>query len=178
MSNFPADIPQAVLDRAARVRLIAFDVDGTLTDGRLWYGEDGRELKAFHVHDGHGLKRLRAHGIEVALVSARISHIVALRAEELGIDHVYQGHADKRACVADLLHGSGLAAEQAAFVGDDLADLPAMLACGFAVAVANAHPWVIERAHWCTRLPGGRGAVREVCDLLLQAQGKSREELE
>lgn len=170
------DIPHTVLDRAAKVRLIAFDVDGTLTDGRLWYGEDGRELKAFHVHDGHGLKRLRAHGIQVALVSARISHIIALRAEELGIDHVYQGQADKRACVADLLHGNGLASEQAAFVGDDLADLPAMGACGFAVAVANAHPWVIERAHWCTRLPGGRGAVREVCDLLLEAQGKSRQE--
>lgn len=173
-----SDIPQAILDRAAKIKLVAFDVDGTLTDGRLWYGEDGKELKAFHVHDGHGLKRLRAHGIEVALVSARISHIVALRAGELGIDHVYQGQADKRVCLADLLRGAALVPGQSAFVGDDLADLPAMRASGFAIAVANAHPWVVERAHWCTRLPGGAGAVREVCDLLLAAQGKMSAELE
>ena len=172
-----ADIPPDILERAAQIKLVAFDVDGTLTDGRLWYSEDGRELKAFHVHDGHGLKRLRAHGIQVALVSARISHVVALRAEELGIDHVYQGQADKRACLADLLHGAGLAPAEAAFAGDDLADLPAMRAAGFAIAVANAHPSVIEQAHWRTRLEGGRGAVREICDLLLVAQGRMPAEL-
>lgn len=172
------NIPQAVLDRAAKIRLIALDVDGTLTDGRLWYGEDGRELKAFHVHDGLGLKRLRAHGIDVALVSARVSHVVALRAEELGIDHVYQGQSDKRACLADLLHGAGLSAQQTAFVGDDLPDLGAMRAAGFAIAVANAHPAVVERAHWCTHLRGGEGAAREICDLLLTAQGKIEKEWE
>ncbi|HJU26650.1 MAG TPA: HAD hydrolase family protein [Rhodanobacteraceae bacterium] len=172
-----ADIPKDILARAAKIRLVAFDVDGTLTDGRLLYGEDGHELKAFHVQDGHGLKRLMTHGVDVALVSARISHVVALRAEEVGIDHVYQGQFDKRACLEDLLHGAELSSEQAAFVGDDLTDLAPMRAAGFAVAVANAHPWVIERAHWRTKLEGGRGAVREVCDLILLARGKVEEEL-
>lgn len=178
MPTTPHDhIPQEIIERAARVRLVAFDVDGTLTDGRLWYGEDGHELKSFHVHDGHGLKSLRAHGIEVALVSARISHVVALRAEELGIDHVYQGQADKRACLLDLLHGAGLGPEQSAFVGDDLADLRAMGAAGLAVAVANAHPAIAARAHWTTHAAGGNGAAREVCDLILGAQGKMDAEL-
>ncbi|HXS72418.1 MAG TPA: HAD hydrolase family protein [Rhodanobacteraceae bacterium] len=173
-----SDIPQDILARAARIRLLALDVDGTLTDGRLLYGEDGHEWKAFNVQDGHGLKRVMAHGVDVALVSARVSHVVALRAEELGIDHVYQGQSDKRACLADLLHGANFSAEHAAFAGDDLTDLRAMGAAGFAIAVANAHPWVIERAHWCTKLAGGRGAVREICDLLLLAQGKLQAELD
>jgi len=173
-----SDIPQDVLARAAKIKLLALDVDGTLTDGRLLYGEDGHEWKAFNVQDGHGLKRLMAHGVDVALVSARISHVVALRAEELGIDHVYQGQADKRACLADLLHGANLSAGQLAFAGDDLADLRAMGAAGVAVAPANAHPWVIERAHWCTQRDGGRGAVRELCDLILLAQGKLQAEIE
>lgn len=171
-------IPQDVLARAAKVRLLALDVDGTLTDGRLLYGEDGHEWKAFNVQDGHGLKRLMAHGVDVALVTARVSHVVALRAEELGIDHVYQGQADKRACLADLMHGANLSIEQVAFAGDDLADLRAMATAGFAVAPANAHPWVIERAHWCTQLEGGHGAVRELCDLILLAQGRLQAELE
>jgi 3-deoxy-D-manno-octulosonate 8-phosphate phosphatase (KDO 8-P phosphatase) len=173
-----SDIPQAILTRAANIKLLALDVDGTLTDGRLLYGEDGHEWKAFNVQDGHGLKRLMAHGVDVALISARVSHVVALRAEELGIDHVYQGQADKRACLADLLHGAQLSAGQVAFAGDDLTDLRAMAAAGFAVAVANAHPWVIERAHWSTKLAGGCGAVRELCDLILLAQSKLQAEIE
>jgi 3-deoxy-D-manno-octulosonate 8-phosphate phosphatase (KDO 8-P phosphatase) len=172
-----SDIPPDILARAAKIKLVAFDVDGTLTDGRLLYGEDGHELKAFNVQDGHGLKRLMAHGVDVALVSVRISHVVALRAEELGIDHVYQGQFDKRACLEDLLHGAELSPEQVAFVGDDVTDLAPMRVAGFAVAVANAHPWVIERAHWCSKLEGGRGAARELCDLILLAQGKVEEEL-
>jgi 3-deoxy-D-manno-octulosonate 8-phosphate phosphatase (KDO 8-P phosphatase) len=176
--NYLSDISPDVLARAAKIKLLALDVDGTLTDGRLLYGEDGHEWKAFNVQDGHGLKRLMAHGVDVALISARVSHVVALRAEELGIDRVYQGQADKRACLADLLHGANLSAEQVAFAGDDLTDLRAMAAAGFAVAVANAHPWVIERAHWQTRLAGGCGAVRELCDLILLAQGKLDAEIE
>lgn len=172
MSYPPIDaISPDVLARAARVRLAAFDVDGTLTDGRLWLGEDGHEAKQFHVHDGLGLKRLHAHGIEVAIVTARISHTVALRAEELGIAHVYQGQRDKRACLDELLDALGLDAAQAAFVGDDLPDLKAMRRAGFAVAVANAHPWLAEHAHWQTARRGGEGAVREFCDLVLAAQG-------
>ncbi|RDS83059.1 HAD-IIIA family hydrolase [Dyella monticola] len=174
LSNLPAD----VLARAARIRLAAFDVDGTLTDGRLWYSESGHETKVFHVHDGLGLKRLQAHGVEVAIVSARISHPVALRAEELNIAHVYQGQSDKRECLRQMLEALELTPEQAAFVGDDLPDLPAMGLAGFAVAVANAHPWVAQRAHWQTQLSGGMGAVREVCDVILHAQGKSAVEQE
>ena len=177
-TNYLANIPTEVMARAATIRLAAFDVDGTLTDGRLWYGEDGHESKVFHVHDGLGLKRLQANGVQVAIVTARISHPVALRAEELGIAHVYQGQHDKRACLEALLEALNLAPAQAAFVGDDLPDLPPMHIAGLAVAVANAHPWVVEAAHWQTRLPGGMGAAREVCDLLLHAQGKSDAERE
>ena len=173
-----ADLPTDLLARAAKIRVVAFDVDGTLTDGRLWYGEDGHEAKIFHVHDGLGLKRLQANGVQVALITARISHPVALRAEELEIAHVYQGQGDKRACLEALLEALKLAPEQAAFVGDDLPDLPAMRIAGLAVAVANAHPWVAEATHWQTRLPGGMGAAREVCDLILHAQGKNDAERE
>lgn len=173
-----ADLPTDLLARAAAIRLAVFDVDGTLTDGRLWYGEAGLESKAFHVHDGLGLKRLRANGVQVAIISARLSHPVALRAEELGIAHVYQGQGDKRACLRDLLDALALTAAQAAFVGDDLPDLPPMRMAGLAIAVANAHPWVIEQAHWQTRRNGGEGAAREVCDLILHAQGKNDAERE
>lgn len=174
LANVPADL----LARAAKIRLAVFDVDGTLTDGRLWYGEDGRETKVFHVHDGLGLKRLQANGVQVAIISARISHPVALRAEELDIAHVYQGQGDKRACLLELLDALHLTPEQAAMTGDDLPDLPPMHIAGLAVAVADAHPWVIEQAHWHTAAGGGQGAAREVCDLILQAQGKRAVERE
>ncbi|OOG54428.1 HAD hydrolase family protein [Rhodanobacter sp. C03] len=180
MPNSPylANLPADILARAAKVRLAVFDVDGTLTDGRLWYGEGGHETKVFHVHDGVGLKQLQANGVQVALITARISHPVALRAEELDIAHVYQGQADKRACLLELLDALHLTPEQAAFIGDDLPDLPPMRIAGLAVAVANAHPWVVEQAHWQTSKSGGMGAAREACDLILQAQGKSAAERE
>ena len=169
LANLSADL----LTRAAKIRLAVFDVDGTLTDGRLWYGEDGRETKVFHVHDGLGLKRLQANGVQVAIITARISHPVALRAEELDIAHVYQGQGDKRACLLQLLEALHFGPEQVAYVGDDLPDLPPMRIAALAVAVANAHPWVAEAAHWQTTRSGGMGAAREVCDLILHAQGKS-----
>jgi 3-deoxy-D-manno-octulosonate 8-phosphate phosphatase (KDO 8-P phosphatase) len=155
-----------------------FDVDGTLTDGRLWYGADGRETKVFHVHDGLGLKRLQAHGVVVALITARISHPVAVRAKELDIAHVYQGQKDKRQCLQELLDALHLLPEQAAFIGDDLPDLAPMRMAGLAVAVANAHPWIVEQAHWQTSRCGGDGAAREVCDLIIEALGKSDAERE
>ena len=166
----PSEIPADILARAAKIKLVAFDVDGTLTDGRLWFTEDGREIKAFHVHDGLGIKRLRARGIEVALISSRISHAVELRAEQLGIDHVYQGTSDKLGCLQDLLHASGLAAEQACYVGDDEPDLAPMSICGLAIGVADAQPEVLRATHWHTLAEGGRGAAREVCELILAAQ--------
>ena len=169
MASHP-DIPTDTVARAAKIRLVAFDVDGTLTDGRLWMTEDGREIKAFHVHDGLGIKRLREHGIDVALISSRISRAVELRAEQLGVDHVYQGKDDKLACFEDLLRASGLTAEQACYVGDDLPDLAPMSACGLAIAVADARPEVLDAAHWYTRSNGGDGAAREVCDFILAAR--------
>jgi 3-deoxy-D-manno-octulosonate 8-phosphate phosphatase, YrbI family len=170
--DYLANLSTDLLARAAKIRLAVFDVDGTLTDGRLWYGEDGRETKVFHVHDGLGLKRLQANGVEVAIITARISHPVALRAEELGIAHLYQGQADKRGCLLELLDALKLGAEQAAFIGDDLPDLAPMRLAGLSVAVADAHPWVAEQAHWQTSRRGGRGAAREVSDMILLAQGK------
>ena len=165
IDNIPAD----VRTRATNIRLVAFDVDGTLTDGRLWMTEDGREIKAFHVHDGLGIKRLRDRGVEIALISARISRAVELRAEQLGIDHVYQGKQDKLGCLEDILRASGIPPEQACYVGDDLPDLPCMRICGLAVAVANARPEVAAAAHWQTSAEGGRGAAREVCDFICAA---------
>ena len=173
-----ADLPADLLARAAKIRLAVFDVDGTLTDGRLWYSEGGHETKVFHVHDGLGLKRLQANGVQVAIITARISHPVSLRAEELDIAHVYQGQSDKRACLLELIDALKLTPEQVAFIGDDLPDLPPMHIVGLAVAVANAHPWVAEQAHWQTGKRGGEGAAREVCDLILHAQGKSDAERE
>lgn len=174
---FP-DLPTDIRERAARIRLAVFDVDGVLTDGKLLYGEDGRETKAFHVHDGLGLKRLLANGIEVAIITARNSGIVTTRMAELGIAHVYQGQGDKRACLQRLQHSLRMDADQTAYTGDDLPDLRAMTLSGLAIAVANAHPWVLERTHWRTYRRGGEGAVREICDLLLTAQGHGESELE
>lgn len=170
-------VPLDVLERAARVRLAVFDVDGVLTDGRLWYRDDGREMKGFHVRDGLGLKRLLANGIEVAILTARLSPIVTERTAELGIAHVYQGQDDKRACLERLLHALDLDAEAAAYTGDDLPDLAPMRRVGLAIAVADAHAAVRERAHWTTALGGGRGAVREVCDLILTASGRAEADL-
>lgn len=175
---YPHSIPADVLKRAAAIRLAIFDVDGTLTDGRLYYGADGSETKVFHVQDGLGLKRLQANGVQVALITARTSAALIRRAEHLEIAHLYQGRSDKLGCLHELLDALGLAPAQTAFVGDDLPDLAPMGVAGFAVAVANAHPWVAERAHWQTSRRGGEGAAREFCDLLLLAQGKADAERE
>lgn len=173
----PTDLPADIRERAAKIRLAVFDVDGVLTDGALWYAADGHELKAFHAHDGLGLKRLLANGIEVAVITARLSHIVTERMAELGVAHVYQDQKDKHACLTRLLQALGIAPAQVAYTGDDLPDLGAMQEVGLSIAVANAHPWIRERAHWRTRLGGGHGAAREVCDLILAAQGKAEAEL-
>ena len=167
LNDYPAD----VRERAARIRLACFDVDGTLTDGRLYFDGDGNELKAFHVHDGQGLTLLRKVGIEVAFVTARGGAIAGRRAAGLGIAEVHIQVPDKLDCVRAIAARLGLGMEQVAFMGDDLADLRVMLQTGFAVAPANAHRWVAERVHWRTHERAGHGAVREFCDLLLAAQG-------
>lgn len=166
-----ADVPDAVHARAARVRLACFDVDGTLTDGSLVFDNEGRELKTFHVHDGQGLVLLRKVGIAVALITARKGGIVERRAADLGVEaHVHV--ADKREQVQTLCDTLGIGLDEVAFMGDDLADVGAMRAVGFAVAPADAHACAGDSAHWRTRASGGRGAGRELCDLILHAQGR------
>ena len=169
LNDFPAD----VRERAAKVRLVAFDVDGTLTDGRLGIDGNGVESKQFHVHDGQGLKLLREAGIDVALITARAGTLVNMRAAELGVEHVFLGVADKLACIDGLIAQLGLTREQVAFMGDDLPDLAVLSVVGLGVAPANAHPWVRERVRWRTQAGGGNGAARELCDLVLAARGEA-----
>ena len=149
------------------VRLLVLDVDGVLTDGRLWYGADGEVLKGFHVRDGLGIKSLLAIGIEVAIISGRDSPAVARRASELGIRHVIQGCDDKGRALDALCATLRVEAAAVACIGDDTPDLPMLTRAGLAVAVADAHPDVRAVANRVTTLPGGHGAVREVCDWLL-----------
>lgn len=158
--------------RAARIRLIAFDIDGVMTDGGLTYTDDGRELKTFNVQDGLGLKLLQRAGIALAIVTGRRSGVVAARARDLGIEHVFQGVENKGETVAALLASLGLGWGECAFMGDDLIDLPVMTRCGLAIAPANARPLVRERAHAVTDAAGGHGAVREAAEFLLSAQGR------
>lgn len=155
---------------AARIRLLVLDVDGVLTDGRLWYDAEGRELKSFHVRDGYGIQQLQAAGISVAVISGRSSGAAAARLAELRVAHVYLGRNDKKAVLDALLRDLCITAEQVACVGDDTTDLEIMQMCGLGITVADAHPEVLARAMWTTRGRGGRGAVREVCELLLAAQ--------
>lgn len=163
--------PLPPVERARRIRLVCFDVDGTLTDGRLLFDSDGRELKAFHVHDGQGLVLLRRAGLQVAFVTARRGGIAERRAAELGLE-ACTGVADKLACVRALADRHGLPLEDVAFMGDDLPDLKVMRHVGLAAAPANAHPWLLGHAHWTSTHPAGAGAAREFCDFLLQAQGR------
>jgi 3-deoxy-D-manno-octulosonate 8-phosphate phosphatase (KDO 8-P phosphatase) len=157
--------------RAAKVKVMIFDVDGVLTDGSLTYDANGEITKTFFVLDGLGIQLLQKTGVRTAIISARNSPIVVKRAQDLGIAHVYQGIHDKRVAFARLLEETGVTAEQCGYIGDDVIDLPLLLQVGFAVTVPTGHAEVQPRAHYVTRAPGGRGAVREVCDLVMRAQG-------
>lgn len=158
--------------KASRIKLVVFDVDGVLTDGRLILGDDGTEHKAFHVRDGLGLVLLREAGLKVAIISARQSQATADRMAALGIEYVYQGSQDKAKTFAELLQRLNMACDEVAYVGDDLVDMPVLAQAGLAVAVADAHALVRERVDFVTDAAGGRGAVREVCELILTAQDK------
>lgn len=157
--------------RAARIRLVVFDVDGVLTDGRLILGERGEEYKVFHSRDGQGIVMLREAGLQVAVISGRSSPVVSERMAALGVEWVFQGESRKLPVFESLLSRLKLNADQAAYVGDDLPDIAILARSGLAVTVADAHHETSRYAHWRTRLPGGRGAAREVCDLVLDAQG-------
>jgi 3-deoxy-D-manno-octulosonate 8-phosphate phosphatase (KDO 8-P phosphatase) len=160
-----------LLERITKVKLLVLDVDGVLTDGRLFFDDNGKEYKCFHARDGHGIKLLRHTGVEVAVISGRKSNSVTLRMQTLGVEYVYQGHENKREAFADLLRKLDLKPEQVGYIGDDVLDLPILTQVGFAVAVNDANFAVKKHVHWCTTLDGGQGAVREVCDLIMQTQG-------
>ncbi|WP_298138841.1 3-deoxy-manno-octulosonate-8-phosphatase KdsC [Acidiferrobacter sp.] len=165
------------LAAAKGVRLVLLDVDGVLTDGRLFLSDSGEELKVFHSRDGHGIKMLLATGVGVGLVTGRHSQAVQHRARDLGITIVVQGCRDKRAAVERLLEEHNVMAHEVAFMGDDVIDLPAMESVGLAVAVADAHPLVRARAQWVTEQKGGHGAVRAFCELVMHAQGTLEHQL-
>jgi 3-deoxy-D-manno-octulosonate 8-phosphate phosphatase (KDO 8-P phosphatase) len=166
------DYPAEVWQRAQNIRLLLLDVDGVLTEGQLFFDAKGEALKVFHVRDGHGLKMAQRGGLEVALLSGRRSDAAFHRARELGISRFYEGLRDKVAVLEELLATLGLTPREVAMVADDLVDLPVLTRVGLAVAVADAVPEVKAAAHWVTSLPGGRGAVRQVTDLLLKARGQ------
>ncbi len=169
---------QQIHDRAQKIRLAIFDVDGVLTDGMLYYTDGGEEIKAFSAQDGHGMKMLRESGVELAIISGRAARCVELRAKNLGVKFLYQGVADKAKAYAELLATRGLDASAAAYMGDDLVDLPVMRRCGLALTVPAAPVLVKQHAHYVTRAHGGRGAVREACELIMQAQGTLSAQLE
>ena len=160
------------LDRARRIRLMLFDVDGVLTDGQLWYGPMGAEIKAFHGFDGHGLKMLAESGVATGILTGRTSRVVAPRAKELGITHLLQGIEDKRAAWEDLLKRLSLAPDATGYMGDDLVDLPVLIRCGLACTTREAPEDVRQRVHYIASAAAGFGAAREVCEMLMRAQGK------
>jgi len=162
---------QDIVEKARQIRLVIFDVDGVLTDGSLFLGDDGQEYKAFHSRDGHGMKMLQRSGVEIGVITGRTSQVVALRMESLGIRHVYQGQLDKLPAYDELRQKLALDDRQIAYVGDDVVDLPVLVRAGLAIAVQDAHPLVKQHAHWQTPCGGGRGAARDVCELIMDAQG-------
>lgn len=164
-------IKKDILNRAEQIELAIFDVDGVLTNGGLILGENGNEYKAFHSRDGLGLVMLRDSGCQIAVISGRSSNIVSERMAALGIESVYQGQNDKGKALEELLNKLNIDAQATAYVGDDFIDLPAMHRVGLAIAVADAHPLVIDHAHWVTKEKGGHGAAREVCELIMHARG-------
>ena len=164
----------ALLERAAKIRMLVLDVDGVLTDGKLYFDHVGNEMKAFNTRDGLGMKALQRSGIEVAVITGRKSEAVTHRMRQLDIQHVYQGREEKMNAFLHLLEITGLDAGQICYVGDDWIDLPVLLRAGLAVTVADSEERVKKHVHWITERNGGDGAVREICNLILAAQGKDQ----
>ncbi len=178
--DFPLwfDIPPNVARQAEQIKLVLFDVDGVLTDGRLFVDNNGEEYKAFNSRDGHGMKMLQRNGVAIGIITGRTSRIVEHRTRELGIQHVRQGCQEKLPAYEQLIQELALQPGQVAFVGDDLVDLPIMLRVGLAVAVQDAHALVKKHAHWITPNDGGRGAARDLCELIMLAQGTHAAEMQ
>jgi len=167
-----------LLERAARIRALVLDVDGVLTDGQLYFDNQGNEMKAFSTRDGLGMRAVQQCGMVLALITGRQSQIVAHRAANLGIEHVYQGRNDKLNAFHDLLAETGFEASEVCYAGDDWVDIPVLDRVGLAVTVADADAVIKSRVHWVTSKPGGRGAVREICDLILAARGLDQQVLD
>lgn len=164
------NIENEILAKAKNIRLLVLDVDGVLSDGKLYFSNSGEEIKAFHSLDGHGIKMLQKAGVEVAIITGRTSHIVAKRSESLGIKHLIQGREDKLNALDELLAKTPLEYSQVAHMGDDYPDLPLIRRVGLGLSTNNAHYIVKQQSHWCSRRNGGEGAVREACDMLMHAQ--------
>jgi len=169
---------QDILARAKDIKLVIFDVDGVLTDGSIIIGDDGEEYKAFHSRDGHGMKLLQYTGVEIAIITGRTSKVVEYRMNSLGINHLYQGQKVKLPAFEELIARLGLKPEQCAYVGDDWVDLAIMSRVGLAVAVQDADALVKKHAHWITPAKGGKGAAREVCELIMEGQGTLQDQIE
>ncbi|MBT3205155.1 MAG: 3-deoxy-manno-octulosonate-8-phosphatase KdsC [Gammaproteobacteria bacterium] len=167
-----------IIKLAQNIKLVIFDVDGVLTSGTLFFDNQGQEYKAFHSKDGHGLRMLLECGLQAAIITGRKSNVVEHRMKDLGIEIVFQGYRDKRPAFAELLQLTGLKAEQIAYMGDDVIDLPVMTKVGMAIAVQDAHPFVLKHADYITDRPGGTGAAREAIEFILQAQGLLDDKLE
>ncbi len=169
---------ELLIERADRIRMLVLDVDGVLTDGRLYFDNQGNEMKAFCTRDGLGMRALQSQGVILALITGRQSDIVAHRAAQLGVEHVYQGRNDKLNAFNELLSDTGMDEEQTCYAGDDWIDIPVLDRVGLAVTVADADPVVKNRVHWVTSRAGGHGAVREICDLILAARGLDQQVLD
>ncbi|OSI06723.1 3-deoxy-D-manno-octulosonate 8-phosphate phosphatase [Neisseria animaloris] len=165
------NISPEIQSRAAKIKLLIMDVDGVLTDGHIYIRDNGEEIKPFHTLDGHGLKMLQASGVQTAIITGRDAPSVGIRVKQIGINHYYKGIHDKRAAYADLREKAGVEEHECAFIGDDVVDLPVMVRCGLPVAVPEAHWFALQHAAYVTRKTAGKGAVRELCDLIMQAQG-------
>ena len=169
---------RGVIEKAKNIRIVIFDVDGVLTDGTLYLTDGGEEIKSFNSRDGHGMKMLKASGVELAIITARESRSVRLRAENLNISLLYQGEKNKLKVFESLIAKIGLDKSSCAYVGDDLIDLPVMTRCGLSICVPSAPALVKKHAHYVTNSEGGHGAVREVCELIMLAQGTLDAQLE
>lgn len=168
-------VAASIWQQASAIQLLICDVDGVFSDGRIYLGNQGEELKAFHTRDGYGIKALRQAGIEVAIITGRQSNIVETRMKSLTVPYIFQGQEDKTAAFTTLKQQLNLKNEQIAFIGDDLADWQVMQHCGLSVAVADAHPYLALHAQYKTSQPGGFGAVRELADLLLCSRSRFAE---
>lgn len=166
-----------IKEKAKNIELVIFDIDGVMTDGGLFFDNHGGEYKAFNSLDGHGLRMIQECGIQVAVITGRKSTLVEHRMNDLGVSIIYQGYRDKKPAFEKLLQETGFSKDQITYVGDDVVDLPVMTQLDFSIAVQNAHPFVKQHAQWVTERSGGRGAVREVCEFLLEAKGMLEEKL-